>query len=127
MWRLLASLLLITGCSLYESESRKFLEKQAFEYAGTAAQANLVSCQNASYSDEWQFAGFSGRTDTYVRRDDAMVVQMVPRTRRELSCIFRFQSRDEFNDKFADAEALTEQHLGLGPDGFAFPSESLVK
>lgn len=39
---LLALLGSISACSLYQSEGRKFLEKEAFEYSG--AQAYLSSC-----------------------------------------------------------------------------------
>ncbi len=36
--------LFIGACSIYQSEARKFLESNAYDYAGVSAEAHVVSC-----------------------------------------------------------------------------------
>lgn len=120
MWRLLAIAILLSGCSLYQSEARKFLEKQAFEYAGAAAAPNLLDCTQATYSSEWLLFMGTDRVRVYRHGEDLLDVQVIPDEHKEFSCLYRFESEEEFEQRFEAAEYLTLHHMGLSLGRFDF-------
>jgi len=109
---LVGLLLFSTGCSVYQSEGRKYLEKQAFEFAGVAATENLLACDYSGVDASWVLTEQTEQTDIYVseNQDFKMKVQ-VQRANGDLSpsygCGFQFGSAQEMYEKSADAAALT--------------------
>lgn len=105
-------LLTLTGCSLYQSPGRKFLENQAFEFSGASAKAHLQACQQDATTTGWiefstnvrahVFSKDSGAYELRVIPADATVLSMQP-----YSCDYKFSSAQEMFEKASAAEAYT--------------------
>lgn len=111
---ILASLAAL-GCSVYESGGRKFLEKQAFEYAGVSAASNLKTCHTAwASTGDWRLDQDTGRAFLYVKQNDLRVITQEQSAK--YGCEFQFESPDELQAKRESAVHLTLLHQSLGID-----------
>jgi hypothetical protein len=102
------------GCSLYQSESRKFLEKQAFEYAGVAAQENLVGCPGDIADAEWTLSEDTEDARLYLNDAQEFEMQVIPnRGDTTFKCVYRFASAQEMVEKTQAAIDLTLAKMTL--------------
>lgn len=109
----LPSLLVLSGCSLYKSDGRKFLESQAFEYAGVSAAQNLQQChRNWSPSGDWRLDQDTGTTFTFIKGSGLRVFAQTPPA--NFGCEFHFESAEELESKRQSAIEVTLLHLRLG-------------
>jgi len=118
------------ACSLYQSDSRKFLEKQAIEFAGSAAQANLVDCPEGQLEESWQLKEETPKAGLYTHDLSTFELRVVPMEQsplQQFSCVYRFASDEELTEKTQAAVELTVFYLGLSPGGFAFHPISHLK
>lgn len=116
------------SCSLYRSDARKFLEKQAFEFAGVALQANLLGCPSEIENADWTLATETQDASIYVNTRSAHEMQViVGPTDAAYSCTFRFSSEQEMVEKTEDAVKLTIYNMGQSLAQFAFSPISPVK
>ena len=106
---LIFSLLSLSACSVYQSEGRKFLEKQAFEYAGV--QAHLVSCQNVQSTDGLTLIHSEPRAEIFSSAINPLAMRVVPLGDRPYSCDYGFTSTDEMAAQFSPAIGLTLHNL----------------
>lgn len=99
----------LTGCSLYESAGRKFLEKNAYEFAGVTAMANQQSCQGERATAAWVQVNETSLAHVYVHdQGDNFEMRIVPSENNvEFSCDYQFASAQEMFDKTAAAIDLT--------------------
>lgn len=105
--------ILISACSVYQSDGRKFLEKSAFEYAGVGA--FVQSCGAEPRGEEWLEASRSDAAIVYIseRSDYAMRVDLLEGPEAS-GCRFRFHSAQEMVERTEDAVEYTLLHLSLG-------------
>ena len=117
-----------SGCSLYRSEAREFLEKQAFEYAGVAAQANLLGCPVDIENADWTLASETEEARVYLNDEGMYEMQVISnKGDTTFKCMFRFSSAQEMVEKTEDAVDLTLYYMGQSLAQFAFHPISLVK
>ncbi|MBX3022400.1 MAG: hypothetical protein KF799_12070 [Bdellovibrionales bacterium] len=96
------------ACSLYQSPGRKFLEKQAFEYAGVKAQAYQMACEQGATLKGW--APFSQSTQAHVFTHETNEFQIRVVTAGDplpFSCDYQFASAQEMYERVGDAIDLT--------------------
>ncbi len=105
----LVLLLSLSACSVYQSEGRKFLEKQAYEFAGV--QANLLSCQKVQATDGLTRIHGEARANIYSSSSQPLVMRVVPLGDRPYSCDYGFTTADEMSSKFSPAIGLTLHNL----------------
>lgn len=104
--------LIVSGCSAYQSEGRKFLEGQAFEFAGVQAQANLQQCSFELEDATWTFVRSTPEADVFARDVDG-VYQLHVKSKAEtpsFGCDFAFATVEERFTKSEDAVDLTLQN-----------------
>lgn len=113
---LLISVSLLTGCSVYQSDGRKFLEKQAFEFAGVNAAANVTNCGYASSevinqtseAKLWTLSEKGENTETYVSESTEFAMKVLTTGESpSYGCDFQFSSAQEMIEKSKDAAELT--------------------
>lgn len=107
---LIFSTALLAGCSVYQSEGRKFLEKSAFEFAGVAAY--VTACDNLGVDATWVKAGETAQTETFVNEDSEEFRLKVLTTNLDgdsspYGCEFRFPSAQELVEKSENASGYT--------------------
>jgi hypothetical protein len=125
---LLTSFIFIAGCSLYQSDGRKFLEKQALDYAGVSAQTNLQGCANETMSEDWQKASETEDAVVLISDKEEFLMRVMPTARQDgYVCSFKFASAQEMVERTDSAIAITLIHLGQSLGEFAFLSTSPVK
>ena len=118
------SIISLGACSLYQSDARKFLEKQAFEYAGKSASAYLTGCDEELLGEEWLMVSRTDSARIYASEIEEFTMK-VKLQGGTFSCAFRFNSAQEMIEQTPAAIDLTVLHQSLGE--FAFPSVTLVK
>jgi hypothetical protein len=102
------SLAATSGCSLYQSDARKFLEKQAFEYAGVAAVPNLLGCPGDIADADWTLASETQKARVYINDAAEFEMQVIlNQGDTTFKCVFRFHSAQEMVEKTEAAVALT--------------------
>jgi len=122
---LFLALLISTGCSVYQSDGRKFLEKQVADFSGVSAQQNLFSCEDASTSttDQWIVWRQESNSELYRNPSDPQLLRVMVMPAH--TCDFRFLSDEELNQKIPSAIEITWHNFS--PDRFAIPSSSPIK
>lgn len=116
------------SCSLYRSDARKFLEKQAFEFAGVALQANLLGCPSEIENADWTLTTEIQDARIYVNTQSAYEMQVIAGpSHAAFSCTFRFSSEQEMVEKTEDAVKLTIFNMGQSLAQFAFSPISPLK
>ncbi len=119
-------MLSFAACSLYQSDSRKFLEKQAFEY--DAASAYLVSCPIEPIASEWEVSAETESAKIFENQKIDFAIRILPSQQEgQFSCIYRFTSAQEMIEKMDAAIELTRVYMGLSPGAFAFHPDSHLK
>ncbi|NJL26295.1 MAG: hypothetical protein HC902_14865, partial [Calothrix sp. SM1_5_4] len=93
--------LLLGACSIYQSEGRKFLEKQAYEFAGKTAQANLLGCQSHTVvGSDWAHMSDSPLAQVYVSESESFELRVFPVEAEDgFACDYRFSSAQEMFEK----------------------------
>jgi hypothetical protein len=101
----------LSACSIYQSDGRKFLEKQAYEFAGVDAQQNLLGCQSGSDSSagQWTQLSHTQLARVFVHETDDFELRVVPITSDDsaFSCDYGFTSAQEMFEKTPAAVDLT--------------------
>ena len=110
MWLLIPFLL---GCSVYQSDGRKFVESQGLQWAGYSALANLQTCDHELSRPAWLMIESNPRADLYVYEGDGYQMRVQPVQDETFSCYYRFASAQELYEKTSDAVALTMTKLDL--------------
>jgi hypothetical protein len=104
----------LSGCSLYQSDGRKFLEKQALQFSRAAA-ANLQSCGAGALSEEWLKTSEDERVEVYASDARDFALRVVPRTSDGVySCTYQFESVQEMIERTDSAGDLTLEQMALG-------------
>jgi hypothetical protein len=113
----------LSGCSLYQSEGRRSLERNAYSLAGIGVSENLISCQSenqdviqsgrliAQSEKGWAFAMTAADSDFRVAITPPY---LAPAHTLQRSCFFRFQSAEEALARLEAAIDLSDQ-LGFRP------------
>ncbi len=116
----------ISACSIYQSEGRKFLEKNAYEYSNVSA-LNLQSCSYGSVSSEWlEFSSTPTSTAfTSDQNEFALLIVSHAQNTPSFACQFQFSSAQEMVERTEAASELTLLHQSLGE--FAFRPLSHIK
>jgi hypothetical protein len=113
------------GCSVYQSSDRKFLEKQAFQYAGVGAMAqdDLIDCPNGSagIDETWEMTEQTELAQVWVPRstpgfeatpaDFSRLRVLYQAEDRIMNCYFEFNDQDE---RTIDQNAAVELTISLG-------------
>lgn len=106
------SIAALAACSVYQSEGRKFLEKQAFEYAGVEAQPNLKGC--AAYSSSQGLTEIHSDARAVVLQSAPLEIRVVPQVdatgkpvQSPYSCDYGFTTPEEQNSKLDPAIELS--------------------
>lgn len=110
---LIFSTLLLTACSIYRSDGRKFLEERAYEYSGASAYAALRSCQPTAEEQGTTLISESTLSRAVrVEGGDTPSLRIIPRSGRPFSCDYGFTNDADLGPLIPEAEALTLQlHL----------------
>jgi hypothetical protein len=104
----------MSGCSLYQSDGRKFLEKQALQFSRAAA-TNLQSCGAEPLSEEWLKTSEDERVEVYASDARDFTLRVVPRTTDGVySCTYQFASVQEMIERTDSAVDLTLEQMALG-------------
>ena len=115
-----------SACSLYQSEGRKFLEKQGLEYS--AAAANLQSCDHEPLGEEWLKVFGTDSAAVFSSESQEFVLRIMPlQANPAFSCMYRFSSVQEMIERTDAAIELTLGQVALGLGGFAFHPISPLK
>ena len=102
-----------SACSLYQSDGRKFLEKQAFEFA--EASANLQSCGKEKMGDEWLKISDSEQAQVYSSENSEFELRVVPlHSGDPFHCTFHFASVQEMVERTDSAVEITLEQMALG-------------
>ncbi|MGE4132438.1 MAG: hypothetical protein AB7F86_12420 [Bdellovibrionales bacterium] len=107
----LVAFMTLSACSVYQSEGRKFLEKQAFEYTG--ASAYLQGCSSGKVASGALISS-SATTLSYQASEPAFHLSVFSRAQTDFACDFQFSSQSELEELAPAAVELTFLHLGLG-------------
>lgn len=105
---------LLAACSIWQSPSRKFLEQQAFEYAGVSVSANKTGCQAGASNEGWILLSKGNLANVYEFESQDFELRVVPTADAAFSCDFRFSSAQEMYEKMPDAIDHTITALGPG-------------
>jgi len=115
-----------SACSLYQSDGRKFLEKQALQFS--AAAANLQGCVQEKLSADWIKIYTDNDADVYSSDNQEFALRIVPRhTKAAFYCTFHFSSVQEMVERTDAAIDLTLEQMVLGLGEFAFHPISPLK
>jgi hypothetical protein len=119
----------MVGCSLYQSEGRKYLEKRAFEYAQSTALAHSQGCgYNQSGNPDGQWVVIQETPQAVVKASETENYQVHVESKLEpagFSCQYQFDSAQEMYETSKAAIDLTLLHQSLGE--FAFRPLSHLK
>lgn len=101
----------LAACSLYQSPGRKFLEKQAYEFAGVSAEAHLTGCQYVPFEREWVELNNTPLARIYTHETAEFQLRVFPLLAAHgFSCDFQFTSAQEMFEKMDAAVDLTISH-----------------
>jgi len=100
---------ILSSCSLYQSEGRKFLEQQGFEYAGVSAQAYLRDCQEAKPTEGWVKLTETPLARVYVHETDSFEMRVLPNQDNlsDFHCDYQFPSAKDMMEQTSAAIDLT--------------------
>ncbi len=105
---------MLSGCSIYQSEARKFLEKQALSYSRVSA-ANLMGCGHEPLTEEWLKTSEDERVEIFASDSRDFSLRVVPRGENgSYSCTYVFSSVQEMMERTDSAIDLTLDQMALG-------------
>lgn len=121
--RILSTLILsftMIACSVYQSDGREYLEKNAFQLANSTAQAHLLGCRYGHTNENsWIVIQETNAARVLASENDEFQMRVMPKaSAADYHCDYRFNSAQELYEKSASAIELTLLHFGLGE--FAF-------
>lgn len=127
---LLSFALTLSACSLYQSDGRKFLEKEAFSFA--KASASLQGCGEELADERWAKISSSHNADVYSSEELDYTLRVIPaQSEKPFSCTYRFTSVQEMMDHTEEAVLFTLDQMALSlvseSDEFAFREVSPLK
>lgn len=106
---------MLSACSIYQSDGRKFLEKQAFEYAGVQAQENLLGCRQAPGVHGFNLFHSEARALIFRSEMKPLEIRVVPLGHRPYGCDYGFANEEELNADLTPAIELTLRQLQGSP------------
>jgi len=111
MWKSLTILPLLlagltSGCSIYQSDGRKILEKN-LATIGVTVQANFQGCDRLPTHREWTLLERREDSSVYSLDEDGYVLRVVPTTDETFNCYYGFNSAQEMFEKVSAACAKT--------------------
>ncbi len=116
----------LSGCSLYQSDGRKTLEKNAIGLA--SAQANFISCQAEPLGPEWLKVSQTEEAEVFASEKEDFALTVAPSlSAMPFNCLYRFSSAQEMIERTDSAIEITVHELGLSLGGFAFRPLSHIK
>ena len=125
---LAVSIAALNGCSLYQSDGRKALEKNAFGIAGVSAQSNLLGCHSEELNGEWLKVSQTEEAAVFASEHEDFALKVVPlNTKEAFNCGYRFASAQEMIERTDSAIEITIHELGLSLGTFAFPASTPLK
>lgn len=107
----ISTIMLLGACSLYQSAGRKFLEQQAFEFSGAAAQAHLVGCGQPTVGGSWMKMSQTPAATVYAHETGDFEMRVLPTESEHFACDYRFSSAQEMYEKTNAAIDLTVANL----------------
>lgn len=116
----------LSACSLYQSDGRKALEKNAAGLA--AAQAYVIACDWNLPTAEYLRVSSNNEASVYASEREDFTMAVVP-SDAFYSCTYRFHSAQEMIELTESAIEMTLLNYSTAqrPGGFAFPSHSPLK
>lgn len=106
----LTTVSLLGACSLYQSAGRKFLEQQALEFSGAAAQAHLVGCGQPA-AGNWMKMTQTPLATVFAHESGGFEMRVLPTENQTFACDYRFASAQEMYEKTSAAIDLTVANL----------------
>jgi hypothetical protein len=95
---------LISGCSIYESDGRKFLEDNAIQlHDGTLSSSNVKGWGPTDSTTAWVSLEKTPQAEALVNEGSGFELQVTPLAQSQSSCFFQFSSEQERNEKLAAA------------------------
>ena len=112
----LVSSLALSACSAFQNASRKYLEKQAYDFAGLKLHEKLIGCAAPSDASSWREAKPDPRAQVRTREaDDAYELRVEPTTHAgDLACDYAFTT-DEERSSVTDAAIAYALELNPAP------------
>lgn len=101
--------LVLSGCSLYESDGHKFLASKAYTYSGASARAACSTGDKSDLGDQWVTFSESSEAKAY-RNNDSFELRVIPEGQsgsQEFSCLYTFASAQELFQLSNDAVTYT--------------------
>lgn len=110
MWKsvVLTLIFSLCACSVYQSDGRKFLEKNAYAFAGVSAlqaQPYLLSCQNEPAAAPWVEQSRTSEAEIFENEGFALRIQPLQAT--DFTCDYLFSSAQQLVEMTDNAVALT--------------------
>lgn len=116
----------LQGCSVYQSDGRKQLEKNAVGIA--TASANLVSCQHEPMSKDWLKIAETESANVFASEKTEFALKVVPHAASQsFNCAYQFSSAQEMTERMDSAIEIAILELGQSLGSFAFPPISNLK
>ncbi len=102
------------ACSIYQSDGRKFLEKQALQFARSAS-VNQQGCGSEVMGEEWMKTSKTDVAEVYSNDALDFTLRVVPlNADGSFHCTFQFASVQEMMEKTESAVDLTLEQMALG-------------
>jgi len=103
-----------SACSLYQSDGRKFLEKQALQFS-RAASVNQQGCGMEAMGEDWMKVSETEMAEVYGNDALDFTLRVVPRsTAGSFHCTYQFSSVQEMMERTDSAIELTLEQMALG-------------
>lgn len=102
------------ACSLYQSDGRKFLEKQAVQYSRSAS-VNSQGCGSETMGEDWLKTSETESAEVFSNDAIDYTLRVVPRmTTGSFHCTYQFASVQEMIERTDSAIDLTLEQIALG-------------
>lgn len=98
-----------TGCSVYESDGRKFLERR-LDSIGVSVQGNFTHCDHET-TESWTLLEKREDSWAYSSDDDGFALKVATTEDPTFNCYFKFNSAQEMYEKVQAACDKTVQEL----------------
>jgi hypothetical protein len=115
LFSLTASTVILSACSIYQSDGRKFLEKRAYEYAGV--EGFREQCQEPAETANLAVIGGDSRAQVFALEASETApnrMRVVVLGDRPYGCDYGFTNPDEMTSKIPPAIELTVDRLNTG-------------
>jgi hypothetical protein len=99
-----------TGCSVYESDGRKFLERN-LDSIGVSVQSNLTRCDHEPTQESWTLLEERADSVVYSSDEEGFRLKITTTLDPAFNCYFKFSSAQEMYEKVQAACERTVQEL----------------